>query len=260
MNKDIIMKNQHYNIGDKNPNYINGNSVSNYCQCGKKILKKNKSCWNCYCKWMQTPKNNSAYKDGRTLKKYFCYCGNEITMGNALYEGGLCIHCANQSINNGFYGKHHSKNFLRKISKLNKGKHHSLKTRKQLKENSIIRWKNEEFRNKTLKASMLGRLLKPNKPEKFLKKLFKKLKFNFKYVGDGKRIVGGFCPDFIDIKDKKIIEFNGTYWHRLPERIKQDKRKVQIYHTLGYKTLTIWDRELKNMVKLVNKLKIFNKE
>lgn len=39
-------------------------------------------------------KNNGSYKDGRTLKQYFCECGNEITY-HCIYCGkGRCASCS----------------------------------------------------------------------------------------------------------------------------------------------------------------------
>ena len=39
-------------------------------------------------------KNNPAYIDGRTLKKYYCKCGNEISLRTALYGKGTCRKCS----------------------------------------------------------------------------------------------------------------------------------------------------------------------
>jgi G:T-mismatch repair DNA endonuclease (very short patch repair protein) len=162
----------------------------------------------------QRGKTHSRYKDGRYSKKHYC------------------INCGKEiSYKNWLYG---SKRCMSCATK--------------------YRWNNPKFKNKMLTIFMLNRQLKPNKPEKFLIKLFKQLKLNFKYVGDGKRIIGGFCPDFIDEKNKKIIEFNGTYWHDLIERIKSDKRKLQKYGELGYKILILTEKDLKDIDKLKQKL------
>jgi len=50
-------------------------------------------------------KNNSNYKDGRTLKKHYCIdCKiNEISYPNWLHGNKRCIYCSNKGKNNGNY-------------------------------------------------------------------------------------------------------------------------------------------------------------
>lgn len=86
--------------------------------------------------------NNPNYKDGRTLKKYYCKCEKEINYNNALYGNGKCITCFNKKIhnlncqcafckgkrgeyigkNNPFYRKKHTQKTKRKIGKSNKNR------------------------------------------------------------------------------------------------------------------------------------------
>jgi len=116
-------------------------------------------------------------------------------------------------------------------------------------------WKNKQYRSKTRKLQLRGNLCKPNKPEQFLIKLFKKLRLNYKFVGDGKVILSGFCPDFINKIQKKIIELYGDYWHTKSQYvINKDKRRLIEYKKRGYKTLIIWEHELKDLDKITNKL------
>jgi very-short-patch-repair endonuclease len=78
----------------------------------------------------------------------------------------------------------------------------------------------------------------------------------FAYNGDGRIMtIGGKIPDFININGKKkIIEFNGDYWHR--NDIIGEKEKY--YKKYGWETLTIWQSELTNSPKAVeNKVKTF---
>ena len=45
-----------------------------YCSdCCKEIYRENKRCWNCYCKWIKVPENNSNYKDGKSKQKVSKY-------------------------------------------------------------------------------------------------------------------------------------------------------------------------------------------
>jgi len=207
-----------------------------YCiDCNKKIwyrtwLKGTKRCSSCALKYSfkigkseeRTGKNNNMYKDGRCSKQYYCKekgCNNKICMITGVYGQGKCHSCA-----------------------------------------SKLRWKNKEFREKTIKASMKGSLITPNKPEKCINKLLNKLFLKeYSFVGDGKLIVGGFCPDFVNVNgQKKIIELYGNYWHKKQEVIKRDKRRIKTYKKYGYKTLIIWEHELKDLDKVKRKIKEFH--
>lgn len=198
---------------------------------------------------------------------------------------------------NGFYGKTHSGEFKNLLSARNKrlwkNSEYRMKMKKMLSEKNKQLWKNPEYRMKMISVSkknwekleyrnrmskvvknnwqtpeirdymvkkiMLGNLIKPNKPELQLQSLLNNLYPNdWQYVGDGKVILEGFCPDFINVNGKKqIIELNGDYWHNRQGAAEKDKRKVKAYKQLGYKTLTVWEHELKNVNKLKNKIERF---
>lgn len=164
----------------------------------------------------------SRYVDGRCSKKYYCKepsCSNKISYTNWKRGSGRCRSCATKNI-----------------------------------------WKNKKFREKIVKAILKGLNLKPNKPEKQLYKLLQWLFPNeYKYVGDGKFFIGGFVPDFINVNSqKKIIELYGDYWHNKSEIKKRDKGRLRTYKRYGYKTLIIWEHELKNLDKVKEKILIFN--
>ena len=83
----------------------------------------------------------------------------------------------------------------------------------------------------------------------------------YKFVGDGKVFIANFVPDFINVNgQKKIIEIFGDYWHKRPEVIKRDKRRKIAYKKYGYKTLIVWEHELKDLEKLEKKIIEFSKE
>jgi len=69
--------------------------------CNKEIKGKGKTglCRSC----AQKGEKAKNYKDGRTLKQYFCSCGKEICYHTALYGSGLCISCC--QIKHGNYCK-----------------------------------------------------------------------------------------------------------------------------------------------------------
>ena len=122
-------------------------------------------------------------------------------------------------------------------------------------------WRNEEFRNKIVTAREKGLTHRPTKPEQILNNLLQQILLNeYKYVGDGKVVIGGFCPDFINCNgQKKIIEMYGDYWHNLPNWNTRDKRRLVSYVAYGYKTLIVWERELKDLDKVKNKILKFTR-
>lgn len=62
------------------------------------------------------------------------------------------------------------------------------------------KWKDSEF----VRKQMNSRGVRPTKPEKLLNKILRKILLNeYKYVGDGEVILGGLCPDFININGQK---------------------------------------------------------
>jgi len=109
-------------------------------------------------------------------------------------------------------------------------------------------WLDKSYRDKVLRD------IKPNNPEKILIKLLDKT--NFRYVGNYRFWINKFNPDFIDRKNKKIIELFGDYWHRNTKQ--KDKIRLKVYKKNGYKTLIIWQHELKDLNKVINKIKKFN--
>jgi hypothetical protein len=76
----------------------------------------------------------------------------------------------------------------------------------------------------------------------------------FQYVGDGKVIIEGKCPDWINVNGKKqIIEFFGKRWHK-PE----DEEIRSIYFAkYGYETLVVWESEIKDLDILKEKIRSF---
>lgn len=60
-------------------------------------------------------------------------------------------------------------------------------------------------------------------------------------------------PDFL--VGKKIIEFNGLYWHSSNERRILDFKRKIFFENLGYEVLTVWDKtenELERALKFIN--------
>jgi len=171
--------------------------------------------------------NKYGYKDGRCSKTYYCkVCGKKINRNTALYKSGLCKSCANKGKLSCHFGK-----------------------KEDLKHK-------EKRIQKTIRAVHQF----PNKKEKLLDDLLHQILFReYKYVGSGEVILCGFNPDFVNVNgQKKIIELYGDYWHNLPSYKERDERRLIAYNKYGYKTLIIWEHELKNLELLVSKIMEFD--
>lgn len=96
----------------------------------------------------------------------------------------------------------------------------------------------EEHLKKILKAVCAA----PNKKEQYLYWILQEIFPNeYKFVGDGSVIIGGFSPDFININgQKKLIEHFGDYWHKGDD----EGNRIFQFKLFGFDTLVIWEHEL----------------
>ena len=124
-----------------------------------------------------------------------------------------------------------------------KGVHPSPRT--EFTSERVKSWFNDpEMKNKIVAGILRGKFKRPTKPELKFMKVIKQNSLPFKYVGDGSKIISGFCPDFINKEKKIIVEIFGDYWHRRPEVQKRDKQRLKVFHKLGWKPVVIWASEL----------------
>lgn len=87
---------------------------------------------------------------------------------------------------------------------------------------------------------------RPNRLEQKLIDIIRKNNPPFKYVGNWRFVLGGRCPDFLNINGKKqLIELFGNYWHTLKARETVEQR-VDHFRRFGFDTLVIWQDELAN--------------
>lgn len=130
----------------------------------------------------------------------------------------------------------------------NKDKHYTLEKSK-ISHKRL--WQKEDY----VRKQMTARQVKPNKRENFLDNIIQAIVPNiFSYTGDGKVIIGGKCPDWVDNDGaKKIIELFGNYWHR-EEEIQE---RTEHFAKYGYQTLVIWERELENPDRVIEKIRGF---
>lgn len=119
--------------------------------------------------------------------------------------------------------------------------------------NSVKRlWKDKEYITKICK----GRAIRPNKPETIVLDLLNNFYPNeWRYTGDFSFMINGKNPDFVNCNgQKKIIELFGNYFHKG----ENPKDRAKIFAPFGYKTLVIWERELKNINKVKSRIQRFN--
>jgi very-short-patch-repair endonuclease len=105
--------------------------------------------------------------------------------------------------------------------------------------------------------------VKINKQEQKLLDLLNKYFPNeYEFTGDGKNRIHYYAPDFTNINGKKkVIEYNGCYWHKCQKcfvnsngRSKRDLDRIKQLKNKGYKVLEIWGHELNNVNDLIEKI------
>ena len=138
-----------------------------------------------------------------------------------------------------------------------KGMKHSDETKKKISDKMKAMWKNAEYRNKMESIIKMLSYNSPNKSEQNLQTLLEDhYPGDWEFVGDGKIIINGKCPDFICEDKKLIIELFGDFWHQgedINDRIKEFEP--------NFKTLVIWDSEMrKDKEKVRIKIDNFYKE
>lgn len=146
-------------------------------------------------------------------------------------------------------------------NKRRKGIPHTEEVRKKISESSKRNWKNPVYARKVVSALQA----QPNNSEMVLINIIDENRFPFRYVGDGKIVIDGKVPDFISTdRTKRVIEFFGRPWHDpnhsdkikvKPNRTEEAKHKF--YESHGYDCLIIWDDELKDEEKIVDRINTF---
>lgn len=138
--------------------------------------------------------------------------------------------------------------------------------KRKISNHSKMMWADPEYKDRVVAKVRKALAKKPTLPERKLIKLLKRLLPNeYRYVGDGYFVVGGLCPDFVNVKgQKKIIEVFGRAYHDpkvsfldVPFHHTEKGRKL-IFARYGYQTLIVWDDEFNNLPKLSQKIQCFH--
>lgn len=163
-------------------------------------------------------------------------------------------------------GLHHSEETRRKIAIANTGKPSAIRGKRgwghgltktdpriaKMAESIKQVWQDSEYVAKMMRA----RKVKPNNTElQFDAFLQNHLPGEYKYVGDGEFILGGKCPDWLNVNgQKKLIELFGDYWHKG----ENPQDKIDHYKKYGFDTLVIWASELQDKTKVLQTINDFN--
>jgi len=186
-------------------------------------------------------------------------CGNKKSQGK--YK--LCKKCR------GYVGKSWWE--MENKKPWNIGKPRDLETRNKISQTKILGIKDGSIPRVTSGAFkkghrwddpiIVGKMFRnhlrklPNKKETLLQMILQDQRLPYQYVGNGQFTLGNYCPDFVNTNgQKKIIELFGNYWHK-PEEIETRSKK---FAEFGFKTLVVWENELKNIPSVISKLAIFH--
>lgn len=152
--------------------------------------------------------------------------------------------------NNSFYGKTHKPEFIEWLKENTSAKRPEVREKMRLRKLQLF--SDPEFLKK-FKENNLN-IKSPNKLEIKLMNIIESLFPNkYEFVGDFKIWINGKNPDFIDDKNKRIIELFGKHWHEKTD----ETDRINHFVKCGYKVLIIWDCELKDLELLKNKIMEF---
>lgn len=257
-------------------------SKNHYCMdCGKEISVNAQRCNSCNVKkyWQNSEyrknkssensgKNNFGYKDGRTLKKYYCIdCGKELKY----YRAKRCPSCANRIITkknwqNPKYreemadrsGNYKDGRCMRKYYCVNCGKeisgHRSIRCGSCAnKITTKKRWQNVEYRKIRIEQTRKqwqdgvydGISQSPSNPEKKIMEMLEELKLEYIFQFRPKKYRKTY--DFYIPSMNLLIEYDSKYWHSFPEHIKRDIEKTEHAKNNGYELLRFNEDNLDNL-------------
>lgn len=126
------------------------------------------------------------------------------------------------------------------------------------------------------KRNMTAIKSRHTKPEMIVRSLLHRLGFRFRL--HYQKLPGK--PDIVLPKHKKIILVHGCFWHmhdckrgnvtpktnieywqnKRFRNVERDKENLSLYKSSGWKTLTIWECEVKDLTSIENKIRKFLSE
>lgn len=123
-------------------------------------------------------------------------------------------------------------------------------------------YKNDPFYGADrLSASFAGR--KMSLPEEHTKDILYLLDLPYEFVGDGKLMIGRYCPDFVRVDAKAIIDVFGD-WHSKKsgkmKMTKYDKKRIEFIKSQGFAILVVWQSELLHIREVADKISKFDEK
>jgi len=142
-----------------------------------------------------------------------------------------------------------------------KGKPMSDETRQKMSVSRLEKWRDQTYRQYTIRASHVAQNKHPNGPETIIGRMLAEIVPNeWAFVGDGKVWIESCNPDFINVNGKKqAIEHFGDYWHgeRARKYQETEEGRTAILAKYGYSLLVIWEHELKHPEAVMLRIKEF---
>ena len=199
--------------------------------------------------------------------------------GHVPWNRGKTYNILRKKENKSFLGRKHSKESILKISTSQKlryanGAKNPMLSKKRVDilgdKNPSKKLINREKISSRMKnggaiKAKLGNIIHSiNRPEKKVLSLLMNKYPDFIYTGNGKMWFKGinhyFNPDFISKQRRLIIEVFGNYWHNLEEKKLLDEERFITYSKSGFKSLIIWENDLKNVNNVINNITSFIEE
>lgn len=150
-----------------------------------------------------------------------------------------------------FLDKEKRQEWLRRMSKLKKGKPAPPHVQKILAECNRKRMADPKY----IEKMRLAQKAKPTSLEMQFIALCQKYNLPFRYVGDGEIWIARMNPDFINVNGKKqVIEVLGNYWHTK----KGTHERIENYKKYGFECIAIWEDELKDEILIIDRLGVTN--
>lgn len=171
---------------------------------------------------------------------------------------------------NPMYGKRHSAEARKKMSETKKrrfrtgetvyhnpmlGKHHTEETKRKIRESTTRLWRDTEYREKCIEASLKQMFRRPTSLERAtMNDVVIPHNLPLAYCGDGSLFIGYKNPDFYETNGKKFcVEVANKYHHPSP----WEENRVKHFAKFGWNCLIIFEDELDDKERLVEKIRSF---
>lgn len=178
------------------------------------------------------------WEEGLSTIKIGKKCGvnDECIRGNLIrYKIPLRTHSEIMKKNNPMFNPSAKKKHLEKVR--------TPKFRNKARETFKSNWINPKIREKNLKNLLKAMFKRPTSLEKEFIGIIKKHNLPFRYIGDGRLIIGYKNPDFISTNHKKLIIETANRFHH---KENYPKIRQKIFSKYGYKVLVLWAKKDKN--------------